>query len=159
LRLHAALSPWTFSGLQHPLGLCGVGRDNLRCRLWLEAVQPVKEIHEHFQGILLAGLHQFEHVHPLFLHTRVILEPKVFSLERDGIVKEILWSIFEAIRDSVLGGVVVEGIENVGEYEGGVPGWNLGEYGGHSGEGSVGADSGAWDVPLAKMRMAVMESM
>ena len=36
-------------------------RENLPRRLWLKAVQPVKEAHQHFQRALLAGLYRPEH--------------------------------------------------------------------------------------------------
>jgi hypothetical protein len=87
-------------------------------------------------------------VHTLL--TGVIPKLEVPPLERDGVVNEVLRSTFETIRDSVLGGVMVERIENVSEYEGGVPGWSSGEYGGQSGEGRVGANSGARDGAIGE---------
>ena len=40
-------------------------RDNPCGHLWLKAIQPVKEIHEHFQGVLLADLHRFSKIRRL----------------------------------------------------------------------------------------------
>jgi hypothetical protein len=50
--------------------------DDLRCRLRLEAVQPVKELYHHFQSFLLASLNMLTHICLHILLTLVTLECK-----------------------------------------------------------------------------------
>ena len=66
-------------------------------RLSLKTVQPVKEIYQHFQSLLLAGLDHFTHFRPLTCQFYVILELEVLPLERDGVVQEELGNVLENI--------------------------------------------------------------
>jgi uncharacterized protein YeaO (DUF488 family) len=75
---------------------------NLCRRLWLKAVQPVKELDQHFQSLLLRSLHRFMRFFPHFLLTRHILELEVLLLERDWVVEEELGSLFENLWDERL---------------------------------------------------------
>jgi len=89
-------------------------RDNLCCRLWLKAVQPVKEIHQHLQCILFNGLYHFVKVlsHP---PVRSILHFEIVLQERDRIVEEEMWSGFEELWDGVLGEIEVYGARDISE--------------------------------------------
>jgi len=105
------------------------GRDNLlrRC-LWFKAVQPVKELYQHLQRLLLASLNCVARTRTSFLHIRVTLE--VLLLERNGVVEEELWGALESIRDGVRGEILVEGTRDIGEQEGSIVGR---AFGGQSG--------------------------
>ena len=58
------------------------------------AVQPIKEVHKHFQRVLLASLHHFAKNASLAHHIRGILELEIPPLGRGGVVEEELRSIF-----------------------------------------------------------------
>jgi len=98
-----------------------------RHRLWLEADQPVKEMHQHIQGLLLAHLYHFAH---FFMLTRIILKLEVPPLECYGVVEEKLRSAFQRLRDGVLGEVPREGARDIGKHEGNVFGHGIREDGG-----------------------------
>ena len=70
-------------------------------RLSLKTVQPVKEIYQRFQSLLLAGLDHFTHFRPLTRRFYVILELEVLPLERDGVVQEELRNVLENIWYSI----------------------------------------------------------
>jgi len=53
---------------------------------WIKAIHQVKGIHQHANSVLLGGLHLFAHSLIHILHPRVISEPKVLRLGRDGVV-------------------------------------------------------------------------
>ena len=84
-----------------------IERNTLRRSLWFEAVQPVKEFHQHFQRVLFVRLHYFAKTFLLFLHTWIILDLEVLPVERDGVAKEELRGGFEYFRDFVQGEVEV----------------------------------------------------
>ena len=84
--------------------------DDLRHRLWLEAVQPVEEVHKHFQGSLLATLH----------YSSLIRATYGPILERQGVVEEEQRSVFERLWERFLGEPPREGTPNIGEHEGNV---------------------------------------
>ena len=71
----------------------------------IKPVQPVKDIHEHFQCGLLAGLHLF--AKPCHLTRRIwpILELEVFPLESNGVIEEELRGIVENFWESISGEV------------------------------------------------------
>jgi len=100
--------------------------DGFRCRLLFEAIQPVKDFHQHIQCVLLAGFHRFVHFCPPRLHFWDIPEPEVLPLERDGVVEEELGGVFENIRESIRGEVLVQRVCYVGEHEGNVVGHGVG---------------------------------
>jgi len=93
--------------LNNVLDLPGIAieRDNLRCRLWLKAVQPVKEIHQHLECTLLSAPHCFAKTCPSGFYIWVIFEPEVLPLEGDGVVEEEKWSVSENCRGGILGEV------------------------------------------------------
>ena len=107
-----------------------VGRDDPRRRLWFKAVQPVKKLRQHFQSTLLVRLQHVVRIGASLLCTRVTLNPEVLLLERNGVVEKELRSVFESIRDGVLGEVLVERARDIGVNEGNVVGRMLGEDGG-----------------------------
>ena len=106
-----------------------IARDYIRRRLWLKAVQPIKEIHEHPQSLLLGGLHRSANFCPSFIHTRVAHNIMILPLERDGIVEEEVWSIPENIGDGLLGKVPVKGTQDIGKHERNVVDQVLGVHG------------------------------
>ncbi len=71
--------------------------------MWLEAVQPVKEIHQHLQSVLFAGLYHFATIRHFHLHLWSIFNFEVPLLERDGVVEEELWGVLEEVWEGVLG--------------------------------------------------------
>jgi len=71
------------------------------CRLWIKVVQPVKEIHQHFQRVLLADLHRFAQLRLRFLQIWVILDLEVLLLECDRVAEEKLRSVFDHIWESI----------------------------------------------------------
>jgi len=72
------------------------------CRwLWIKVVQPIKEIHQHFQRALLAGLHRFTQFRLRFLHILVILDLDVLLLERDRVAEEELRGVFDHVWESI----------------------------------------------------------
>jgi hypothetical protein len=83
-------------------------RDGFRCWLLLEAVQPVKEIHQHFQSFLLTRLHRFAHLYPPLLHVLGIPELEILPLERNRIVEDEPGARFEDIRDRTPREVLIE---------------------------------------------------
>jgi len=126
------------------------GRDRfLRRCLWFKAVQPVKELCQHLQSLLLASLHCVA-IRASLLHIRTTL--KVLLLERNGVVEEELRSVFESIRDGVRvrGEILVEGTRHIGEQEGNIIGRALGEDGGESGECRVGSISDDRDSAIGE---------
>ena len=124
--------------------------DNLCRWLWPQAVQPVEEIHQHFQSPVLAGLHCGAHVCPYSLLTRIFYETEVPLLERDGVVEEEQFSVFERKGDSVLGEVPREWTWDIGEQEGNVIDKGFGKNSGQSRECIVGTDSKALDSAIDK---------
>jgi len=104
-----------------------MARDGTYRWLWIKAVRPVKEIHQHVQRVLLGGLHLFAHSHPHILHPLVVLEPEVLRLELDGVVVLELKHVFENSWD--LTEVRRKGARDFGERE--VGQW-FGEDGGQS---------------------------
>jgi hypothetical protein len=78
---------------------------NLCRRLWLKAVQPVKQLDQHFQSLLLRVLHRLLQFFPHFLLIRHVFELEELFLERDWVVEEELGSLFENIWDDVFGNV------------------------------------------------------
>ncbi len=127
-----------------------VERDDLRRRMWFKTVQPVKEIHEHFQSVPLGGLHRFAQIGSLVVHIWVIFELGIRLLQRDGVIEEELRSVFENIWESILGEAPMLGARDIGEHEGGVAGQGSGEDGGQGGECIVGADSDARDGAISE---------
>ena len=113
--------------------------------MWFKTVQPVKEIHDHFQSVLLSGLHRLTQLGPLVVHIWAIFELGILLLQRDGVVEEELRSVFENIREIIPGETPIVGARDIGEHEGGVAGQGFGEDGGQGGECIVGADSDARD--------------
>ena len=107
--------------------------DALRHRLWLKTIQPVKEVHQHFQGFLLAGLqiHSFG----------ITPELEGVLLERDRVVEVELRSVSEHIRDNTPSEARRGGVRNIGEHEGNVASQRFREDGGQGGERIVCADS------------------
>ena len=104
----------------------------------LKAVQPVEEIHEHAQSLLLGGLHRSTKVCPSFFQTWVIHEPMILPLERDGVVEKELWGVFKRLGDSMLGEVQVYQARDIGEHESNVVGSGLGDDGGQKGKCTAG---------------------
>ena len=95
---------------------------NLRCWLLLKAIQPVKEFNQHFQCVLLAGLHCFVKICPHFPRIWIVFELDIFSMKCDGVVEAELRCVFEQIRDSLLAEVPMKRTRYVGEYEGNILG-------------------------------------
>ena len=122
-----------------------VERDDLRRRMWFKTVQPVKEIQDHFQSVLLGGLHRLAQLGPLVVHIWAIFELGIRLLQRDGVVEEELRSVFEDIWESIPGEAPILGARDIGEHKGGVAGQGFGEDSGQGGECIVGADSDARD--------------
>jgi len=83
--------------------------DELGRWLWLEALQPVEEIHKHFRGSQLAALHSAPH--------RV--NPAVTG-RRHGVVEDELAAVFERLWDHMPGEDERRGIRNMGKHEGNV---------------------------------------
>lgn len=86
---HLDLSQEPFHPLSKVIGDLGrlellITIDNLRRRLWFKAIQPVEEVHQNFQAVLLGILHCFLH----FRHIHVLhrLELDVFLLERNRVI-------------------------------------------------------------------------
>ena len=98
--------------------------DDFRRWLWLETVQPVEELHKHFQGSLLAGL-------PATPHNRA--KPG-FVTERNGVVEEKHRTVFERLRGHVLREVPKEGTTNMSKNEGNVINQRFGEKSRQGGE-------------------------
>lgn len=100
----------------------GIEVDNLFRRLWLEAVQPVKEMNQRLQSVLLAFLHSFVQILLHFLHLPLTVETDVPSLERNGVVEVKLTGVPEHLWYSLRGEVTREGTLDVCEHEGNVAG-------------------------------------
>ena len=129
-------------------------RSNLRRWSWLQAVQPIKEVHQHFQSVLLAVLYLFAQLDHSFFHIWDILKLEVFLLERDGIVEDEVWSIFKKRWDSIPAEVPMKRTQDVGEHEGNVTSQGFAEDSGQSRKCIVGAncDSGNGAVGKDKNR-------
>ena len=84
--------------------------DDLRRWLWLEAVQPVEELHKHSQGSLLEGL-------PFTPPNRVRSESVT---DRDGVVEEENRTAFERPRNLELEKAGKVGMINMSKHEGNV---------------------------------------
>ena len=125
-------------------------RHTFRCQFSLKTVQPVKQIYQHLQSFLLAGLHRLTHFCPCTLRFYIALQLEVLPLERNGVVQEELGSIFEDIWESIPGEVLVEGVRDIGEHKGKVVSQVRGEDGGESGECMVGTDSDAGDGAIGE---------
>jgi hypothetical protein len=124
--------------------------DDLRRRLWPQAIQPVEEFHQHFQSPLLAVLHCPAHNRLYFFLIRIIYKTEVLLLQRDGVVEEEQFGVFEHDWDSVCGEVPREGTCDVGEHEGNVLGQGFREDGGQSRQCIVGTDSNPRDSAISK---------
>ena len=61
----------------------------------------MKEIYQHFQRALLAGLHCFTQFCLRFLHISGILDLEILLLERDRVTEEKLRGVFEHIWESI----------------------------------------------------------
>ena len=109
----------------------------------IKPVQPVKNIHEHFQSGLLADLHLF--TKPCHSTRRIwaTLELEVLPLEANGVIEEELRSIVENVWESISGEVPMEGAQDIGEHEGDVPSQGLGEDGGQSRKCIISTDGDA----------------
>ena len=103
---------------------------NLHRRLWFDAIQPIKEIHQHFQSVLFSGLHCIPQISLSFLRIWVVPELKVLLLERDGVIEEEMRRPSETVWEGISGEVPVKGAQNICEYEGNVMGQGLGKDGG-----------------------------
>ena len=123
-------------------GVSDVGHNILALRS-IKPIQPVKNIHEHFQSGLLAGLHLFPK--PCHLTRRIwaILKLEVFPLEGNGVIEEESRGAVENLWESISGEVPMEGAQDIGEHEGDVPGQVLGEDGGQSRKCIISTDSDA----------------
>ena len=80
----------------------------------------------------------------------IVLELKVLPLERDGVVEEELRSIFEGIREGILGEVPGKGARDIREHEGNTVSQVLGKDGGQSSECIVGASGDARDGAIGE---------
>ena len=118
-------------------------RNNLRYRLRLEAIQPVKEIHKHSQCILLSRLHQNAKICLSHVHIWLIFEFEVFLLERNGAINAEPDGTLETSRDSIFTNVVPKGPPHIGEHEANVFGQGLGEDGRQDGQCVVYVDMAA----------------
>ena len=96
------------------------------------------------------SLHCVAAVLASLLYISLILELEVLLLERNGVVEEELRSVFESIRDGVLGEILVERTRGICEHEGNVFGRVLGEDGRQSRKCRVGTNSGARDGTIGK---------
>jgi len=101
--------------------------NDFHCRLWVEAFQPVEELHQHFQSFLLGGLHVHAHFRNLGHITsdqeqRTPELMKVLLLKHHRVVENELVSAFERLRDRILREVPKEGGTDVGEHEGNIVG-------------------------------------
>ena len=101
----------------------------------LTAVQPVEEIYQHFQSLLLGDLDIFGH----FRYRNVgllwvVLELEVLLLECDGVVDPELRSAFEIFWEGALAEVPGQGVRDVGENEGKFVDKGVGKDIGQSGE-------------------------
>ena len=131
-------------------------------RLRLKAVQPVEEIHEHPESLLLGGLHRPTKVCAFFFHTCVIHERMILPLERDGVVEKKLWCVFKHLWDSTMGEIQVYQARGIGEDESDVVGWGLGENGkcmagtgSHLWDGAVGEDKNGTDGLDVRLDLAL----
>jgi hypothetical protein len=117
--------------------------------LWLEAVQPVKEFHQHFQSILLVGLHLSMHLRPPVPNIWFVLDAEVLPLESDRIIEGELRSTFENIRDGIPREVQMEEVRHIGENEGNVTG-QVGKDAGQSGKCIVSTNTDARDSAIGE---------
>ena len=128
---------------------------DFRRRLRLKATEPVKDLNQHFQSILLRAFHQFPCLlcFPL-IHATPLL--KVLLLECDQVIEEESRSVFESLWDSVVGEVERDSVWNIREQEGNVTGQAFGEESGQGREyivhanrdtrdGTVGEDENGTD--------------
>ena len=122
-------------------GVSDVGHNILALRS-IKTVQPVKNIYEHFQRGLLAGLHLFPKLCHLTRHIS-ILKLEVFPLETNGVIEEEPRGVVEYLWEIINGEVPMEGARDVGEHEGDVAGQGFGEDGGQSRKCIVSTDSDA----------------
>lgn len=96
---------------------------------WPKAVQPSKEVREHLQCVLLAGLHHVAKHVCLAHRIRRILELEIPPVERDGVVKEELRSISKTLWKSISREILKEQVRGVGKQEGSFVGQGFGEDG------------------------------
>ena len=82
-----------------------IARHYLRGWLLLKAVQPVKEINQHLQRVLLAGLHHFAKIWPLNPRIWFTLELEALPLGRNGVVEEKLRRVLESLWENIFGEV------------------------------------------------------
>jgi hypothetical protein len=108
--------------------------DALRHRLRLKAVQPVEEIHKHFQSLLLGDRRLLVQIRQFFPLTWTPLELEILLLECDGVVEEEIRSISEFIWDGIPREVPMEGAQDIGEHKGSVAGKRFREERGQSGQ-------------------------
>jgi len=90
--------------------------------LWVKAVQPVKELHQHFQSFLLISYYRIAQACLLVLHIWFILDPEVILLEGDGVAEEELRGVFEHVWDDILGEILVDETWDIGEHDANVAG-------------------------------------
>ena len=109
--------------------------------MWFKAVQPIKEVHEHLQSVLLGGLDRLVQIDPFCIHIWVVLELGVLPLQSDKVVEEEVRCVLEDAWESTPGDVAMLRARDIGEHEGGVAGQGLGEDGGQRGECIVVPDS------------------
>jgi len=119
-------------------------------RLWLKAVQPVKELDQHFHGPLLRTFNCFMHFLPPSLLIRIIFGLEALLLERDRVVEEELRGVFEYLWNSVFRDVQREVCRGIGEQEGNVLGQGFGEESRECGECIVHARSDTRDGAIGE---------
>ena len=90
--------------------------DDLCRRTWLEAVQPVEELHKHFQSSLLQKIQSPRRIRGI--------------PEQDGAVKREHRGVFERLWDHTLGVVRREEYPSIGVYDSNVSDESFGEEGG-----------------------------
>ena len=123
---------------------------DLRRRLWLTAIQPIKKVYQHSQTFPLRVLHRFPQFRPRFLPNRVVFELEEILLERNWVVEEESWRVFENLWDSVLTEVEREACRGIGEQEGNIIGQGFWEEGRQNRQSVVCADSDAWDGTIGQ---------
>ena len=75
---------------------------DLRRRLWLTAIQPIKKVDQHSQTFLFHVPHRFPQFRLRFLPNRAIFELEEILLERNWVVEEEPRSVSENLRESML---------------------------------------------------------
>jgi hypothetical protein len=99
---------------------------------------------------VLSGLHCFAKTSSFYFHIWVVLKREVLLLERDGVVEEELWSVFESIGESIPREVPMKRTCDIGEHKGNIVGQGSGKDGGQSGKCIVRADSDTRDSAIGE---------